>query len=112
SVPPAGSRVFSVARRNRTRQLVVRELERFESRPIRGTEGAYGPFFSPDGTSVGFFSQGSLKKVSLLGGEPVTVAEARQARSGTWLPDGSIVFGNFEGSVLLQVPPAFSSSRT
>ena len=111
-VSPDGSRVVYVAIRNGTRQLVVRDLQRFESRPLRGTEDAYGPFFSPDGTSVGFFSQSSLKTVSLLGGEPVTVAEARQARSGTWLPDGSIVFGNFEGSVLLQVPPAGSPSRT
>jgi len=112
AISPDGSRVVYVALRNGMRQLVVRDLERFESRPIRGTEGAYSPFFSPDGTSVGFFSQSSLKKVSLLGGDPVTVTEARQARSGGWLPDGSIVFGNFEGSVLLQVPPTGSGSRT
>jgi eukaryotic-like serine/threonine-protein kinase len=112
AVSPDGTRVVYVAIRNGTRQLVVRDLERFESRALRGTEGAYGPFFSPDGTSVGFFSQNALKKVSLLGGDPVTVAEARQARSGTWLPDGSIVFGNFEGSVLLQVPSAGGASRT
>jgi len=112
AVSPDGTRVVYVAIRNGTRQLVVRDLEHFESRPLRGTEGAYGPFFSPDGTSVGFFSQNALKRVSLLGGDPVTVAEARQARSGTWLPDGSIVFGNFEGSVLLQVPSAGGASRT
>jgi eukaryotic-like serine/threonine-protein kinase len=112
AISPDGTRVVYVAIRNGTRQLVVRDLEQFESRALRGTEGAYGPFFSPDGTSVGFFSQNALKKVSLLGGDPVTVAEARQARSGTWLPDGSIVFGNFEGSVLSQLPAAGGASRT
>ena len=112
AISPDGSRVVYVALRNGMRQLVVRDLERFESRPIRGTEGAYAPFFSPDGSSVGFFSQSSLKKVSLLGGDPMTVTEARQVRSGGWLPDGSIVFGNFEGSVLVQVPPTGSGLRT
>jgi Tol biopolymer transport system component len=112
ALSPDGTRVVYVAIRNGTPQLVVRDLERFESRALRGTDGAYGPFFSPDGTSVGFFSQNALKKVSLLGGDPVTVAEARQARSGTWLPDGSIVFGNFEGSVLVQMPSAGGAGRT
>jgi serine/threonine protein kinase/Tol biopolymer transport system component len=111
-VSPDGSRIVYVASRNGTRHLVVRDLERFESRPLRGTDDAYGPFFSPDGTSVGFFSQSLLKKVSLLGGEPVTITEARQARSGAWLPDGSIVFGNFEGSFLAQVPPGATVPRT
>ena len=112
AVSPDGARVVYVAMRNGTRQLVVRDLERFESRVLPGTADADGPFFSPDGTSVGFFSQNALKKVSLLGGDPVTVAEARQARSGTWLPDGSMVFGNFEGRVLVQVPSAGGAGRS
>jgi Tol biopolymer transport system component len=103
AISPDGSRIVYVALRNGIRQLVVRDLDRFESRPIRGTEGASMPFFSPDGTAVGFFSQNALKRASLLGGDPITVAEARNPRSGVWLPDGSIVFGNFEGSLLMRV---------
>ena len=112
AISPDGKRVVYVANRSGTPQLVVRELDQFEARPLRGTEGAYGPFFSPDGGSVAFFSQNSLKRVSLAGGEPVTVTEARHARNGAWLPDGSIVFGNLEGSLLIHVQTAGSTSRT
>ena len=112
AISPDGKRVVYAANRNGTAQLVVRELDQFDSRPLRGTEGAYGPFFSPDGASVAFFSQNALKRVSLAGGEPVTVAETRHARNGAWLPDGSIVFGNLEGSLLIHVQTAESASRT
>lgn len=106
ALSPDGSRIVYVTLRNGTRQLVVRDLDRFESRVIRGTEGAGFPFFSPDGTSVAFFSQSALKRVSLAGGDPTIVTEARNPRSGAWLPDGSIVFGDFEGSLLIRVPAA------
>jgi Tol biopolymer transport system component len=106
ALSPDGSRIVYVTLRNGTRQLVVRDLDRFEARVIRGTEGAGFPFFSPDGTSVGFFSESALKRVSLAGGDPTIVTEARNPRSAAWLTDGSIVFGDFEGSLLIQVPAA------
>jgi eukaryotic-like serine/threonine-protein kinase len=104
AISPDGTRVVYVASRNGTRHLVVRDLGSFELRPLRGTDGAVAPFFSPDGNAIGFFSENALKTVSLSGGDPVTVTEARQARGGVWLADGSIVFGNFEGAQLVQVP--------
>jgi Tol biopolymer transport system component len=112
AISPDGKRVVYVANRSGTPQLVVRELDQFDVRPLRGTEGAYGPFFSPDGGSVGFFTQTALKRLSLAGGDPVTVAETRHARSGAWLSDDSIVFGNLEGSQLMQAQLAGSSVRT
>ena len=54
AVAPNGNIAY-VARRNGTQQLFLRPLDSLEARPIRGTEGAEGPFFSPDGQSVGFF---------------------------------------------------------
>ena len=37
-------------------------MNRFDAIPLPGTEGAHGPFFSPDGDWVAFFAQGSLKE--------------------------------------------------
>ena len=37
-------------------RLYVRDLDRFEARPLAGTEGAFAPFFSPDGAWIGFFA--------------------------------------------------------
>ena len=48
-------------------------MNELDARMIPGTEGASGPFFSHDGQSVGFFATGSLKKVAISGGAPVTI---------------------------------------
>ena len=55
-------------------QLFVRALDRLEEAvPIRGTEDAREPFFSPDGQWIGFHHDGQLKRVSVNGGVPVVV---------------------------------------
>ena len=75
-------------------QLYLRSLDDLVERPIPGTESALSPFFSPDGDSVGFFVGDQLKKVSLAGGSPITLCEARGGGmvSGSWSPDDTIVF--------------------
>jgi serine/threonine-protein kinase len=66
--------------------------------PLAGTGGARQPFFSPDGTSVGFFTTlGEMKKASVAGGPPVVIArniDSSGWATGLWLPDGTIVFGS------------------
>ena len=74
-------------------QLYLRNLDEFESAPIPGTAGAYTPFFSPDGTWVGFFQAGELRRISTAGGQPVTIcAVSSQALGAHWLADDTIVF--------------------
>jgi Tol biopolymer transport system component/tRNA A-37 threonylcarbamoyl transferase component Bud32 len=72
--------------------LLLRELDRLDARPLRGSEGAVEPFFSPDGEWVGFFAGGKLKKVALAGGPPINLADAPTPRGATWTDDGFIVF--------------------
>ncbi len=87
-------------------QLYLRSLDDLVERPIPGTEGALSPFFSPDGNSVGFFAGFQLKKVSLAGGSPITLCDARRLGvSGSWSPDDTIVFSAFHesGNALFRV---------
>lgn len=71
---------------------------------IPGTDGAVQPFFSPDGKWLGFFTGGQLKKVSLEGVGPVTLADAPGARGGGfWAPDGTIIFPGSRRSGLVKV---------
>jgi serine/threonine protein kinase/Tol biopolymer transport system component len=76
-----------------------RPMDLIEAEVIPGTEGASSPFFSPDGRWVAFWAGGELKKVSLDGGLPITLAEYRDPTGsypnmgGTWSPDGSIIIG-------------------
>ncbi len=70
----------------------LRRLDMPQPRRLAGTEGATYPFWSPDGTSIGFFANGNLSTVDLLGGAPVKVCAAGQGRGGTWTRDGMILF--------------------
>ena len=52
-------------------RLWVRSLDQYGTgQGIPGTEGATQPFWSPDGSAVGFFADGRLKRVDLAGGAP------------------------------------------
>ena len=62
------------------------------------------PFFSPDSQWVGFFDAGKLKKVTVAGGAPVTLAEAPTPRGGSWGADGSIVFAPISRGGLMWLP--------
>jgi Tol biopolymer transport system component/predicted Ser/Thr protein kinase len=73
-------------------QLFVRRLDQLDASPIAGTEGAYAPFFSPDGSAVGFFASGRLLKVALNGGTVTPICPVEEARGGAWSEDGTIVF--------------------
>jgi serine/threonine-protein kinase len=78
-------------------QLYLRPLDRFEVRPLAGTEGAYAPFFSPDSRWIGFFAEDQLKKVSVLGGKPIALADAANPIGGTWWNRDRILFAANEG---------------
>jgi len=89
-----GRRIVYVAESQGTRQLHLRSLDEFVATPIPGTEGVEGhPFFSPDGESVAFAAAGQLKKVSLMGGSPMTLCDLEGGwAGGSWFED-TIVFG-------------------
>ena len=106
AVSPDGSRLVYAADLGDTTQLFERSIDQFEIRPIPGTEGGLVPFFSLDGQSVGFFTKDKLKIVSLLGGEPVTLCDARNPKGASWGADGMIYFAEIEGNRLCRVPAA------
>lgn len=78
--------------------LYVRTLNSFTSRQIPGTEKAANPFFSPDGSKIGYFAKRSLYVVHLNGGAPQKIAVVPQdlIKSGYWASDGSIFFSGAE----------------
>jgi len=105
AVSPDGSRLAFVASRDSARpQLHLRELGRFSASTFPGTEGADGPFFSPDGQWVAFFADKKLRRVSVLGGAPLDVCDVPQLNPGaTWGADGTIVFST-DRFGLMRVP--------
>ncbi len=101
---PDGTQLIYAARKEETTQLYLRPIHDFEAKPISGTEGARGPFFSPDGNWVAFYADGKLKKVSLLGGTPQVICDAQSGLGGTWSEDDTIYFGDRKKASLMYVP--------
>jgi len=94
-----GRRVVYVADSQGTRQLYVRSLDDFLATPIPGTEGTEGgPFFSPDGESIAFHAAGQLKRVSVMGGSPITLCDVEVWAGGSWFED-TILFGTGAGGL-------------
>jgi Tol biopolymer transport system component len=89
---PDGTRLVFVSQgADGKSRLSTRRLDQPKPTELPGTNGAYGPFFSPDGLSVGFFAGGKLKKIVLDGGDPVILCDAPAGRGATWSEDGSII---------------------
>jgi Tol biopolymer transport system component len=107
-----GRMVAYVAVRDAVSRLYVRPMDQGTARVLGGTEGASSPFFSPDGQWVAFFADTKLKKVSLLGGDPIVVCDARNPMGGSWGDDNDIVFGNAEASRLARVAATGGTVRT
>ena len=75
-------------------------MEGYEVEVLEGTDGAFFPFFSPDGEWIGFFSNNYLKKVSIRGGEPIALCAASNPNGGVWAFDDRIIFSVNEGASL------------
>ncbi|MFN7020669.1 MAG: protein kinase domain-containing protein [Phycisphaerales bacterium] len=88
AVSADGAAVAFVAGKPGQPQLHVRRLDQPEARVIAGTGGAEAPFFSPDGSRVGFFAEGRLKVVSLSGGAPLPLAGAPRTQGACWVGGG------------------------
>jgi eukaryotic-like serine/threonine-protein kinase len=89
---------FAAQKAGQNRLLWVRPLDSLDARPLAGTEGALVPFWSPDGSSLGFGAQGQLKKIDLTGGMVQVLASSNSVPvgqpvpNGAWSADGRILF--------------------
>ena len=101
AISPDGSQVVYAA----DDTLWLRPVEQLEGIQLAGTEEASGPFFSADGQSIGFFADGQLKKVSVSGGVPVTIADVLSGPHGAvWGTNDMILYGQPDG--IMRVPGA------
>ena len=93
AISPDG-RVLVVAGAGKEGQRLYRQsIDRLEAVPVPGTERGSSPFFSWDGTWLGFAADGRLKRVPAAGGAPVDIVAITNFPAGaSWAPDDRIVF--------------------
>ena len=101
AISPDGRRVaFAVTAAGRG-VLWLHDLATGKAAPIAGADlvrsstapsGGAAPFWSPDSTSIGFFSDQKLKRIAAAGGTAQTLADAPAPAGGTWNRDDVIVF--------------------
>lgn len=94
AISPDGRAIAFVASSTGMVKLWIRPLDSLTASELPGTEGAQYPFWSPDSRSIGFFSGSKMKRIEVSGGPPVVIADAPNARGGTWNAGGTIVFGS------------------
>jgi Tol biopolymer transport system component/tRNA A-37 threonylcarbamoyl transferase component Bud32 len=99
---PDGTRLV-YASQNR---LFTRRLDQPNPTELAGAQGAWAPFFSPDGQWVAFFSGPSLKKISVEGGSTITLCDAPTGMGGSWGVDGNIIAALTANGDLSRIPSA------
>ncbi|HXE31428.1 MAG TPA: protein kinase [Terriglobales bacterium] len=92
--------------------LWLRQLDQTQARELPGTANAMLPFWSPDGSSIAYFTHtevfgfGKLMILNLASGESRPLCDVQMARGGTWAPDGTILFAPHISSPIFRIPAA------
>jgi len=101
AVSPDGRSVVLVAALQEGQPtLWLRSLDDVIPHPLSGTDSAALPFWSPDGSWIGFFAQGKLKKIPAGGGPVQVLSSSGSTRGASWGRDGTILLAGGNTGIL------------
>src|SRR5262249_9739071 len=95
--------VFAAKGPDRPKALWVRALNSPTAQRLEGTEGASFPFWSADSRFLGYFSNSKLNKIAAIGGPVTALADAPNARGGSWSKDNVILYAPDFNTALMRV---------
>jgi Tol biopolymer transport system component len=84
--------------------LWLHALDTGVTRAMSGTDGAVGPFWSPDGSAIGFFADGKVKRIEVADNSIAVICDVSGQFGGSWNADGVILFST--ASTLFRVSSA------
>ena len=102
AISPDGSVIAFTDSAGDDTRLLIKRREDVHPVPLAGTDGAAGPFFSPDGQWIGYFAHGGkVRKVPVSGGGSIELTSRGNETYviGAWLDDGRIVFVDGSGGL-------------
>jgi len=111
ALSPDGKVIVYVGPYKNTYALFSRYLSSSQIELLSGTEGAYNPFFSPDGKWIGFFANDRLKKITLDKRGPTELCRAHISFGACWTINGKIIFSN-DGMQMLSVDESGGEPKT
>jgi eukaryotic-like serine/threonine-protein kinase len=97
SISNDGRHVALVVDRPGNVGLAVRSLDSLGVRYVPRTRSANYPFWSPDGKSLGFFADDSLRIIDIGTGAGRALCQALDPRGGAWSAEGVILFSTGTG---------------
>jgi len=93
ALSPDGTRLAFVAADSRGAVSIwIRPLDELAATRVDGTDGGGGPFWSPDGRSLGFFARSELRIIDLATGARRALCPAPRSGGAAWSTDGTIVY--------------------
>jgi hypothetical protein len=115
AISPDGTKVAYIA----NQQIYLRGMDQIEALPIRGTsEDPYELVFSPNGQWIAYFvpqgsvgGGGTLKKIAITGGAPVTLCATSAPFGVSWRGD-TIAFGQWQQGKLSAIQAVEESGGT
>ena len=85
-------------------RLYTRRLDGYEINQIENSIGAYAPFFSPDGASIGFAARGQLLRMPAEGGRAIRLIDTTEDfGGGSWGEDDTVLYSEQLGSAIKRV---------
>jgi serine/threonine-protein kinase len=106
-ISPDGTRLVYIASvADAPSRLYTRRLDQTKATELPGTQGATGPFFSPDSQWIGFFAGNKVSKISVEGGAVVSLTDVDILSGATWGEDGSILLGGVLSTGMRLLPPS------
>ena len=100
--PDGGRMAFVAVGEDGRDRIWVRDLGQPAVRPLPDSEGVFGAgsmFWSPDGSSLGYFTLMGLWRADRGGGPPVLISEEAAGSWGAWSADGRILFTGEDGAL-------------
>jgi Tol biopolymer transport system component len=110
ALSPNGRMLVFAANTGNKSTLWIRSLDQTQPRQLPGTEGGVRPFWSPDSLWIGFFGEGSMKKILATGNAVQSITENMVARGASWGRDDTILYS--DGSAgLFSIPAGGGQSK-